>query len=147
MQSTRRAVLTLEPLARWGDLTLFALRLWTGAFLVWGVWDNIVSPARMRAFAEFLARHHFGLPGVMAPLSVGAQFLCGLAFILGLGTRWAGLLCAANFIVAAVMVDRLGGMRAMFPTLVLVLFGLFLATHGPGRYAVDNILVRRRRVW
>jgi putative oxidoreductase len=147
MRSRRRALLTLEPLIGGTDIALLALRLWVGVFLIWGVWDNIVRPSRMREFAAFLAAHHIGAPGVMAPVSVAVQALCGLAFILGLATRWAGLLCAVNFLVAVVMVDWQGGMRTMFPSLSLVLIGLFLATHGPGHYAVDNILVRRRRVW
>jgi putative oxidoreductase len=37
----------LKPLATGANAALLALRLLTGAFLVHGVWDNIVDPARM----------------------------------------------------------------------------------------------------
>ena len=46
----------------------------------------------------------FCIPDLMAPLSVYAQFLAGIAFILGLFTRWAGLITCFNFIVAVWMV-------------------------------------------
>jgi putative oxidoreductase len=137
-------LLTLQPLARFSSAALLLLRLIVGAFLIYGVWDNIVSPPRMAEFEAFLTRFGFVLPQVMAPLSVAAQFLCGLAFILGLVTRWAGLVCAFNFVVAIVMVDHLQGIRASFPSAALVGIGLYLAAHGPGRYALDGLVGRRR---
>lgn len=99
-------------------------------FLIWGVADNIVSTERMAEFVSFLRRFGFPVPEIMAPLSVWAQFVCGLGFVLGLFTRWAGLLCAVNFVVALVMVDGQGGVRAAFPSSVLVLLGQYFATNG-----------------
>jgi putative oxidoreductase len=64
----------------------------------------------------------------------------GLAFVLGLFTRWAGVLCAINFAVAIAMVDRFGGMRGVFPSGCLVLIGLYLATYGAGRFSADAAL-------
>lgn len=126
--------------ARGSDLVLLAARLVIGAFLIWGVWDNIAEPGRMAEFARFLARHDFPSPELLAPLSVWAQFLCGIAFILGIGTRWAGLVCAFNFAVAVVMVDAELGIRGAFPATCLILFGLIFATLGAGRYALDRRL-------
>ncbi|MGF7169203.1 putative membrane protein YphA (DoxX/SURF4 family) [Sphingobium xanthum] len=94
----------LKPLANGADAALLALRLLTGAFLVHGVWDNIVDPARMEEFVLFLRATGFVSPESMAPLSVYAQFLIGIALILGLATRWAGLLLIVNFVIAVVMV-------------------------------------------
>lgn len=135
---------SLKGLAPFADAALLLVRLTVGAFLIYGVWDNITSPARMSEFAQFLDRFGFIFPQFMAPLSVAAQFLCGVAFILGLGTRWAGLLCAFNFVVAIAMVDRLQGVRASFPSACLVVIGLYLATYGPGRYAFDALFGKRR---
>lgn len=123
--------------ARHGDLALLAARIVTGAFLVWGVWDNIVSAARMAEFAGFLAAHGFPYPEVCAPLSVWAQFLSGVALMLGLGTRWAGVICAINFAVAVAMVDAKLGIRGAFPATCLILFGLIFATCGAGRWSID----------
>ncbi|MDF2901747.1 MAG: hypothetical protein K0Q62_1806 [Phenylobacterium sp.] len=136
-------LLTLQPLSRGADAALLLVRVTLGAFLIYGVWDNIVSAERMAEFAGFLAKFGFPAPGFMAPLSVWAQFLCGVAFILGVATRWAGLVCAFNFIVAIAMVDHLGGVRASFPSACLVVVGLYLATHGAGRLAIDSLLARR----
>jgi putative oxidoreductase len=123
---------------RYGDAALLAARVLVGAFLIWGVADNILSAERMREFERFLAGHGFPAPGLMAPLSVYAQAAVGLAFILGLGTRWAGLVCAFNFLVAVVMVDAKAGIRSAFPATALILFGLLFAALGAGRYALDR---------
>jgi putative oxidoreductase len=107
------------------------------------VTDNILSAERMAQFAAFLNHHGFILPGLMAPLSVWVQCLVGLAFIFGLFTRWAGLLCSFNFVVAIVMVDAQLGIRAAFPATCLVLIGLYLATRGAGALSLDALITRR----
>lgn len=130
----------LQPLS---DLSVLIARLVVGAFLVWGVLDNILSAERMAEFVSFLAAYKFPLPEVMARLSVWVQFLIGVSFILGLGTRLAGLLCVMNFIVAIAMVDMHGGIRASFPSACLILFGFYFATSGAGRLALDHMLARQ----
>jgi putative oxidoreductase len=132
-----RKLLFLGPAQRFSDFILLLLRVYVGLFLIWGVWDNITDAARMREFVEFLRKFGFPSPGLLAPLSVYAQLLIGISFVLGLFTRWAGILCAINFVVAIVMVDRAGGMRGVFPSACLVLIGLYLATYGAGRFSLD----------
>lgn len=132
-----RDLLSLTMLARHGDASLLLLRCVVGAFLIWGVQDNLLSAERMAEFEQFLARVGFWQSNWMAPLSVWVQFLVGCGFVLGWLIRWAGLLCAANFVVAIVMVDAAGGIRAAFPSACLVVIGLHLACHGAGRYALD----------
>ena len=139
-----KRLLFLPDLQSGADLALLLMRAVVGAFLIWGVWDNISEPARMAEFAGFLAQHDFPAPTLMAPLSVWAQFVCGVAFVLGLFTRWAGLVCAFNFVVAVVMVDAAGGIRAAFPATMLVLVGLLFATYGGGRFALDSLLERSK---
>lgn len=136
---------TLAPLARLTDGAILATRLAVGGFLIWGVWDNITSAEHMQKFASFLAQYGFVYPELLAPFGVAVQFACGLAFVLGLLTRWAGLLCAVNFIIAIVMVDQHAGLRGSYPALSLVLIGLILATYGPGRFALDSLLSRSGR--
>jgi putative oxidoreductase len=41
-----RRLLFLNDLRPAADFALLAMRLVVGAFLIWGVWDNIESPAR-----------------------------------------------------------------------------------------------------
>ena len=135
--------LTLPQLWGGSDLALLATRLVVGAFLIFGVWDNIVSADRMAEFEKFLTIKGFALPQLMAPLSVYGLFLVGVAFIAGFATRWAGFICAFNFTVALVMVDAPLGIRPAFPAAALVLFGLIFATIGAGRLSVDAMLGKR----
>lgn len=135
-----KRLMFLEPLAGFQDATLLVLRLLTGSFLIWGVWDNIADPARMAEFAEFLRQFHFPAPGFMAPLSVWFQFGCGVLLILGLFTRWAGLLMAFNFIVGFLMVHLADDFRAQFPALILVAVSLHFAAAGGGRFCLDRML-------
>jgi putative oxidoreductase len=132
-----RQLLYLSSAQRFGDFALLLLRLFVGLFLIWGVWDNITDAARMQEFVEFLRKFKFASPELLAPVSVYAQLATGLGFVLGLFTRWAGILCVINFVVAIVMVDRFGGMRGVFPSGALVFMGLYLATHGAGMFSLD----------
>lgn len=140
---TIRRWITLEPLAAGGDAALLLMRASVGAFLVWGVWDNITSAEHMGRFVSFLKQYGFVYPELLAPFDVTVQFLCGLGFILGFLTRWAGFVCAVNFLVAIVMVDHHAGVRGAYPAWSLVAIGLVLATVGPGRFALDRALARR----
>ena len=134
--------LMLAPLRRFEDGALLLMRVVTGAFLVWGVQDNLFSAERMHEFEQFLAKFGFAAPAFMARLSVWAQFLVGVAFIAGFLVRWAGLVCAVNFIVAIAMVDMHGGIRASFPAACLVVIGLYLACRGAGRVSIDHAITR-----
>jgi len=134
-----KSILFLNGLARFSDAALLVLRGLTGAFLVWGVWDNIVSVERMAEFEAFMAQFGFPATGVLAPLSVYAQFACGVLFLLGLLTRWAGLVMTFNFIVAFAMVHLADDFRAQFPALILIAVSLYFAAAGAGRYALDRL--------
>jgi putative oxidoreductase len=136
--------LLLPTLARWTDCTLLALRLLTGAFLMHETWDNVSSRARMGEFVEFLDQFGFPVPWLMAPLSVAVQFGCGALLILGLLTRVAGLLVAANFVVAVAMVHLAEPFRDWWPALVLVFLGLHFAAAGSGKYGLDALFGKRR---
>jgi putative oxidoreductase len=137
-QPSHTSTSSRSGLGAYEDHALLMLRVLTGLFLVWGVADNIFSDERMDEFSAFLQHHGFPYPDLLAPVSVWAQCLCGLCFVTGVAIRWAGLLCAANFVVAVVMVDGKAGIRAAFPAMMLVLVGLYLATRGAGRFAVSS---------
>src|SRR5688572_11529274 len=100
-----RKYLFLSQAQPFSDFALLLLRIFVGLFLIWGVWDNVSSPERMQEFVAFLEKHRFASPRILAPLSVYVQLAIGVAFVLGLVTRWAGILCVITFVVAIVMVD------------------------------------------
>jgi uncharacterized membrane protein YphA (DoxX/SURF4 family) len=139
----RTDLLLLTPLARLADLALLLLRWVTGGFLVYQSHDNVLSAERMDEFVKFLTQFNFPLPELMAPLCVYAQFLCGLAFALGLLTRWAGLVTAFVFVVAVWMVHWPQDFAGWWPALILIFLGLLFATQGAGRYSLDRLIERR----
>jgi putative oxidoreductase len=104
-----RNLILLEPLRGLSDAALLLLRMLVGAFLMWGTWDNIVSAERMHEFVEFLTLLNCPLPEVAALISVYAQFACGALILLGLLTRWAGVVMSFNFIVAVALLTLGGG--------------------------------------
>jgi len=135
-----RKLVSLAPAQRFADLALLLQRVFVGLFLVWGVWDSVTGPEEMQKFAQFLHTHGFAAPKLMAPVSVYLQLAIGVAFVVGLFTRWAGLLCAIHFAIAIFVVDYQGGVRGIFPSGCLLVIGLFLATYGAGRFSVDEAL-------
>jgi putative oxidoreductase len=126
-----RKLLFLSGAQRFSDFTLLLLRTFVGLFLIWGAWASVLGAQPTGVLTA---------PLLYAKVSVFAQLAVGVGFVLGLFTRWAGIVCALNFIVAIVLVDRLGGFRGVFPSGVLVAIGLYLATHGAGRFSVDAAL-------
>lgn len=135
--------LLLERLEGGRDLALLALRLFLGAFLIYGVWDNIVSAERMQEFETFLRGLNCPWPTVAAPVSVWAQFLIGVLLIPGLAVRWAGLLLTINFIVAVALLAPAGaGIRDLYDPAILIFVGLILATGCGGALSLDARLGR-----
>lgn len=127
------------------DLLLLGLRFVTGAFLVWGVWDNIVSAVRMAEFVVFLDQTGFPTPSFWGPFTVFTQFAGGLCLLFGLLVRLNGIFILATFIVALAEVHFGQGFREWWPALSLVAMGAIFAVQGAGRYSVDHYLLTVRR--
>lgn len=136
--------LLLEPLKRFDDLALLLLRWATGVFLIYQSHDNVFSASRMEEFVGFLTQFGFAMPELMAPLSVWFQFLAGIAFILGLLTRWFGLITTFQFVVATWVVHSPDPFNTWWPALVLIFLGLLFGTLGAGRYSLDAVIARTR---
>jgi putative oxidoreductase len=122
---------------RFADVGLLLLRIATGAFLIFQSHDNVFSNARMNEFANFMTQFGFVYPKLLAPLSVYAQFTAGICFILGIFTRWLGLITAFNFLVAMWMVHWEDTVPQMWPAAVLIVLGLYLGLRGSGRFGID----------
>lgn len=132
-------ILFLSGLSRVSDASILLLRLLVGAFLIWGVWDNIVSAERMGEFVAFMTQFGFPAADILAPLSVYGQFVCGALLVLGFLTRWAGLVIAFNFVVGFLMVHLGDDFRAQFPALILIAVGVYFAAAGAGRFSIDRL--------
>ena len=140
-----RNFLFLPGNARYADAGLLLLRCATGAFLVYQSHDNVFSAERMDEFVKFLRHFHFVAPELMAPLSVYAQFAAGIGFLLGLFTRWLGLITAFNFVVAVWMVHWKDPVPGIWPAAILIFLGLYFGLRGSGRYGLDPLLEGRPR--
>ena len=143
MRSTIREILFLTPLARYGDIGLLLLRWVTGAFLVYQSHDNIISAERMQVFVEFCRKFGIPNPELMAPVSVYWQMISGVCFILGLLTRWNGVITVVNFTVACAFVHWSLDFPGWWPALILVFLGLYFALRGAGSLSLDAVIERR----
>ena len=140
-----REFLFLPGNARFADVGLLLLRVTTGAFLIYQSHDNVFSAARMDEFVKFLTQFGFVYPKLLAPLSVYAQFAAGIAFVLGLFTRWFGLITAFNFVVALYMVHLNDPVPQAWGAAVLIVLGLYFGLRGSGRYGLDTLFEKRGR--
>ena len=81
----------------------------------------------------------FGLPGVLGPITGWVEVIASALLIAGFKHRWASLALAVVIVGALVTVQIPAGFTAGLERDLLILAGtLVLATHGPGRFAVDQ---------
>jgi uncharacterized membrane protein YphA (DoxX/SURF4 family) len=98
----------------------------------------------MAEFVKFMGAFGFWRPDLLAPLSIFWQVTAGLGFILGLFTRWLGLITAVNFSVAVGMGHWNDPVPAVWPAAVLIVLGLYFGLRGSGRYGIDALLAQNR---
>ena len=115
---------------------IFWIRLTIGVRLIHGTADNVFSWARMIEFRDFLEKHGTPFPLFSAHLSVYAQFLCGILFILGLFFRPAAAVMVVNFICALLIAHRTGGYAGASAALIMLFTSLGFLVHGPGGWAL-----------
>lgn len=131
----------LEKYKEYGPIPL---RLLIGAELIRGTQDNVFSHERMAEFMGFLEQNGFPFPTFGAYLSAYAQFLCGILFILGLGTRAAGAVMAINFLFALGIAHRATPYLANYPAFIMLAAAIFFFIHGAGKPSLDDGLEKRR---
>ena len=132
-----RKFLFLNSAQRFSDFTLLLLRVFLGLYLLGSAWSDISDAARTREYVNSL---HIPAPHATRAIVGYLLLAIGTGFILGLFTRWSGILCAIIFAVTIAVVDRFNGMAGVFPSGCLVVVGLYLGTYGAGRFSVDAAL-------
>ncbi|CAH0187159.1 DoxX family protein [Plantibacter cousiniae (nom. nud.)] len=87
-------------------------------------------------------------PEIAAVVVAGLEVVGGLLLIVGLGTRIVGALLAVTMAVAMVLVHLPAGFYAADGgfeyVMLLALASLALTLAGPGRFAIDALIRRRR---
>ena len=119
-------------------LGLFLLRLAFGTHLIYGVLDNLLSAERMWEFRHFLDQHNFSFPLFMAWISVLAQFLAGLSWIIGWQVRTMSLIMIFNFSIALIMVHWGDTYQSLAPALQLWVVSAFLFLNGSGKWGLGG---------
>ena len=122
----------------------FFVRLVVGFVLVYGTQDNVFSHERMIEFRDFLTARRVPFPLFSAYLSVYAQFVCGILYVLGLFVRPAALVMVINFVAALVIAHLDTPLDAARLALCMLFSSLFLLFNGAGALSLDNYLTRGR---
>jgi putative oxidoreductase len=124
--------------------TIF-LRLVIGWRLIEGTQDNVFSWARMIEFRNFLDERNVPASLVAAHISVYAQFICGVLFILGAFTRPAAITMIINFMAALIIAHIGTTFQQSFEALVILASAAFFLFYGAGKISVDNFLNSRKK--
>lgn len=120
------------------------LRLVIGWRLIDGTQDNVLSWERMLEFRDFLALHGTPFPLVAANVSVYAQFICGILYLLGWFIRPAAIIMIINFI-AALLIAHIGlTFEQSFDAWMMLLGSAFFLFAGAGKISVDELRKDRK---
>ncbi|MBA2269273.1 MAG: DoxX family protein [Chthoniobacterales bacterium] len=141
-----RRLLDLEFCKRHRDYAPLFLRLLIGAFIIHGVQDNILNAEQMTEFEKFLMARGVPAAAIAAPLSVYAQFICGVSILLGAWIRLTSVVFIINFVCAIVIAHLGQSFHSMFPALMIIAAGLFFLFNGAGRLSIDSLLEQRGMV-
>jgi putative oxidoreductase len=135
----------MQQLQSPGSIGLLILRLFIGIRLFWGVIDNVVSWEHMLEFRDFLEQFNFPFPMLSAHVSVYAQLIASLAYMIGWKVRYAAGVMVVNFLVALLMVHWGQSFEQMTPPLAMLFISLSLLFTGGGRYALDAFLEKKNQ--
>jgi putative oxidoreductase len=127
------------------DYGIIFLRLVIGWRLIDGTQDNVFSWARMLEFRDFLEQHGVAYPIVAAVVSVYAQFICGILYIIGAFIRPAAVLMVINFI-AALLIAHVGqSFLQTFDAWMMLSGALFFLFSGAGKISIDEWRFSRKK--
>lgn len=135
----------LQKLSTYSHWGMLILRLAFATQLIWGTQDNVFHWERMLEFRDFLEVRHVPLPLLAAIVSVWAQFICGILWILGWQTRLAAAIMVINFIAALIIVHIGLPYEQNAPAINLLAVSLCLLFTGPGRLSLDYQQLHKHR--
>lgn len=127
---------------------LLAVRLYWGWQFAQDGWGKLHNLPKI---AEYFASLHIPAPALTADVISGLEFFGGALLILGLASRFIGLLLAGNMLVAYVTAEP-AALRSIFSDpgkfynadpYTFLFASLLILIFGPGRFAVDYIIAIR----
>ena len=138
-------------LIKWASLLqspfLLLVRLYWGWQFAQSAWGKLHNLGRV---TEFFASLNIPLPGLSATFCSGLEFVGGLLLILGLGSRFIGLLLTANMSVAYWTADR-DALLSIFSDpgkfynadpYTFLFAALLILIFGPGIFSLDFLIGR-----
>jgi putative oxidoreductase len=132
------------------DALLLIGRILLGWLFLTTAWGKLFGG--IDGFAGYLRALKVPAPEFWAWIGAIVEFVVGVTLILGLGTRYAALLCVLFLIVATALAHRyweyppaqMGAQKTNFLKNLAILGGaLFLFVSGGGRFSIDRILAKR----
>ncbi len=130
------------------SLFLLFVRVYWGVQLAQNGWGKLHNLGRVAGFFSSLG---LPAPGFTATFVSSIEFVGGLLLVIGLFSRFFGLVIAIDMLMAYIMADR----EALFSFLsdpgkfyvadpyTFLFAALLILIFGPGKYALDSYLLRR----
>ncbi|MBC8144339.1 MAG: DoxX family protein [bacterium] len=126
------------------DIALLVLRLWTGAMMIMHGWPKVFG--NMKGFTEGISEMGFPAPAVFAWAAALSELAGGLLLALGLYTRASATLVAATMFVAAFVKHLHDPFQRQELPITYLAIAIALLLLGSGRYSLDNMIRRARKV-
>lgn len=127
------------------DYGAIFLRLIIGWRLIYGTQDNVFSWDQMIEFRNFLDQLNVMFPLTAAVVSVYAQFICGILYVVGAYVRVAALVMIINFIAALIIAHIGVGFLDSFDALMMLFGSIFFVFYGAGKFSVDKLIFRNNK--
>ena len=126
--------------AGWG---ITAVRVSMALIFIFAGWAKMASGFGNVAAA--FTKMGIPVPGLSGPFIAILELVGGIALLVGLCSRWFGLLFAIEFVVAAFYVKFAPlGWNAGRLDLMLLAGGLLLFLAGPGKAAIDELWLEKQ---
>ena len=126
--------------AGWG---ITAVRVSMALIFILAGWAKLA--AGFGTVAAAFTKMGIPVPGLSGPFIAILELVGGIALLVGLCSRWFGLLFAIEFVVAAFYVKFAPlGWNAGRLDLMLLAGGLLLFLAGPGKAAIDELWLEKQ---
>lgn len=124
----------IASLSSLGDLALCLLRIILGIVLIYHGYGKITHGFAIGFFAHI----GFPIPAVIGVFITLLELIGGICLIIGLFTRYLGVLYTIEFIVAWLVIIGSRGWGGSEREVLIIFVSFVLATLGSGRWSIDK---------